>query len=124
MKNKIIVAYDNWCPKCIRFANLVKKLDWLDLINLVGVRNDSDDLIYEGLNLKLATQQIASNNGNWRYGFTSIYLISTRLPLLWFFLPLMYILKTTGFGQLIYMKIAVNRKIIPLHCDDNICEMK
>lgn len=35
---KLVVFYDDWCPNCTRFAMLVKKNDWLGLIEIQKMR--------------------------------------------------------------------------------------
>lgn len=115
---KLIILYDNWCPKCTSFAKLISKLDWLHLIDCRELRNiEEHSLDEQGLNILLAKQQMASFTDKWQYGFTSIYLIFLRLPAFWIFLPAIILLKLTGLGQLLYKNFAVNRKIIPLYCD-------
>ena len=42
-----------------------------------------------------------------------------RIPILWIFTPLFFILLISGLGQYIYQQFAVNRKIIPIHCEDS-----
>jgi predicted DCC family thiol-disulfide oxidoreductase YuxK len=118
---KLIIFYDNWCPNCTRFNKIVKKLDWFNLIDSKQLRNSQDTQQYTTLNLELATQQMASYTNNWNYGFVSIFLILSRLPIFWIFIPILYIFKITGFGQFIYKELAIKRKIIPLHCDENSC---
>lgn len=123
--NKLIVFYDNWCPKCNRFKNLIKKLDLLNLIFFEELRNNIENESYKYIDKSLALQEMASyNKGNWNYGFSSIFLILLRIPLFWLTIPLFYILKLTGLGQFLYKQLSINRKIIPLHCDKKNCEMK
>ena len=121
MKNKISIVYDNWCPNCKRFISIVKFLDWLKLIYYVELRNPKSTNTLTGFDLVLAGQQMASFDDKWHYGFYSIYQILVRLPLFWLILPILFVLKITKFGQILYMEIALKRKIIPLHCDDKIC---
>ena len=122
--NQLIIFYDNWCPNCTRFTKIVKKLDWFNLINCKQLRNNQDIKQFKNLNLELATQQMASYTNIWNYGFVSIFLILSRLPLFWIFFPFLFIFRITGFGQFIYRELALKRKIIPLHCDDNSCMIK
>lgn len=121
--NKLIVFYDNFCPNCTKFNKLVKKLDWFNLIDSKQLRNEL--LIsssFRNIDFELAKQEMASNkNEVWFYGFNTIYLILKRLPLFWFFIPLLYFLKITNIGQFLYKQLAINRKIIPIHCDKNSC---
>ena len=119
--NQLIILYDEWCPNCTRFAKIVKKLDWFNLINCRQLRNHKDTKQFKNLNLELATQQMASYTNKWNYGFVSIFYILSRLPLFWIFFPFLFIFRITGIGQLIYKELAVKRKIIPLHCNDDSC---
>ena len=118
---KITIFYDNWCPNCTRFNKIVEKLDWFKLIDSKQLRNTNATQQFKNLNLELAHQQMASYTNHWNYGFVSIFLILSRLPIFWIFFPFLYIFKITGFGQLIYKELAIKRKIIPLHCDENSC---
>ncbi|AZZ58488.1 DUF393 domain-containing protein [Riemerella anatipestifer] len=113
----LVVVYDNWCPKCNRFAKFVKKWDWFDLVKFYKLRNYYNDFFFKDLNKEKSEEQMASYVNEWRYGFESLYLISVRVPLFWLLTPLMLILKLTGIGQKIYLEVAVRRKIHFLHCD-------
>jgi predicted DCC family thiol-disulfide oxidoreductase YuxK len=125
MNCKIIVLFDNWCPNCTKVASLIKKIDWLKLIEFQELRNDKIIQNYNKLDKELACQQMASyNNGIWVYGFSSIFQITKRLPILWLAIPFFYVLKLTGFGQFLYKQLAIKRKIIPLHCDMLTCEIQ
>ena len=118
---KLTIFYDNWCPNCTRFNKIVEKLDWFNLIDSKQLRNIQNTQQFKDLKLGLAHQQMASYTIKWNYGFVSIFLILSRLPIFWIFFPFLYIFKITGFGQLIYKELAIKRKIIPLHCDENSC---
>lgn len=118
---KIIIFYDNWCPKCTSFSNLIKKLDWLNLLELKELRNEAYIESHKGINVDLAKKQMASFTNKWQYGFKTIYLILSRIPVFFPFIPFLFFLNCTGIGQFLYMYLAVNRKIIPLHCDNDSC---
>ena len=113
----LTIFYDNWCPKCTRFAGVVRKFDWLKLIEIKGLRNEEEVQIYQGIDVELAKKQMASYNKQWYYGYASIFFIMLRIPLFWPSVPLLFVLHITGLGQLLYVQLAVNRTIIPLHCD-------
>ncbi len=123
MKN-LTIFYDNYCPNCTKFSKIVKKLDWLKLIQTKQLRNESDTNSFPDIDLELAKKQMASFNTKWHYGYNSIYLIFLRLPLFWIFIPFLYLFKITKLGQLLYTELALKRKIIPIHCDENICDIK
>lgn len=119
---KLIIFYDNWCWYCSRFAYFIKKQDFLQKIEAKPLRNTADNQIFTKINFQKATEKMASFNGKKVfYGFDSIYLISKRLPILWLVFPLLFFLKITKIGNIIYREFATKRKIIPLHCDKNTC---
>jgi predicted DCC family thiol-disulfide oxidoreductase YuxK len=119
---KLIVVYDNWCPKCNKFIGIINKLDWFKLIICKQLRNDKDLLIQNNIDLKLANEQMASFTNRWNYGYISIFYISLRLPLFWLFIPVLYAFKISGLGQYIYLELAIRRKVIPLNCDEISCK--
>lgn len=123
MSKQVIVFYDNWCPNCTRFINTVKKIDWLHGIREVPLRTPGLSSQYPGLDLQKAYKEMASYQGNWHYGFISIYLILIRLPLAWVFIPILFLLKILGIGEIIYKELAIKRKIIPIHCTDDSCQI-
>lgn len=118
------VYYDNWCKNCTRFMNFAHKMDWLELVSSRELRNEDHTKNVEGLDLVLAEEQLASVSvGKWKYGYDSLYRIFLRIPLFWLFIPFFWLLKITRLGQFLYMQLAVNRQIIPLHCKDYDCEV-
>ena len=66
---------------------------------------------------------MASFGTKWHYGYNSLYLIFVRLPLFWLFIPILYIIKITNLGQILYKELALKRKIIPIHSDAEICDI-
>ena len=120
---KLIIFYDNWCPNCTKFANHIQKIDWLNLIDLKELRNENHTNQFIEINIELAKQQMASYTNKWNYGYISLYLIFLRIPLFWISIPFFWLLKVTKFGQYLYKELALKRKIIPLHCDSETCEI-
>lgn len=120
----LIIYYDNYCPNCTRFANLIHTLDWLCLIVIKQLRNHNHISKANGLDKNLAEKQMASFDGNWSYGYLTLFKIFLRIPLFWFFIPFFFMLWITKMGQFFYIRLAVNRKIIPLHCTEDSCELK
>lgn len=118
----MIVFFDNACPSCTTFTRVVRMLDWCNAIVFEALRTTQDNPIRATMNKDVAFQQIASyHNGVWTYGFASLFRMMWRLPILWVFVPLGYVLHFTGWGQHMYKLLAVRRKIIPLHCDTHRC---
>lgn len=119
---KITLYYDNFCPNCKRFSKLIKKIDWFDRIIIRELRNPEHISQILGIDLDLAEKEIASYDGNWAYGFESLLKIFRKLPLLWGFLPFLYLFHYFGMGNYLYRKIANNRTIISLHCSEETCQ--
>lgn len=117
------VFYDNHCPNCIRFVSLIKKIDWLSLVDVRQLRNPIHIAHPNGINISLAEKQMASFDGHWSYGYITLFKIFLRIPILWLFIPIFWLLKISKFGQYLYMYLAVNRQILPLHCTEESCEL-
>lgn len=122
--NKLIIFYDNYCPNCTRFTTLIQKLDWLHLIEIKQFRNPEHMKNAIGIDKNLAEKQMASLNGNWSYGFKTLFKIFIRIPIFWVLIPLLFILQISGLGQFLYLQLAVKRQIIPLHCTNDTCVLK
>lgn len=120
---KLTIFYDDWCPNCTKFVGIIQQLDWLKLIEVKKLRNKLDTNSYDSLNLVLAKQQMASLTNKWNYGYVSLYQIFIRIPLFGILIPFFFMLRITGLGQYLYIQLAVNRQIVPLHCNAEICEM-
>lgn len=120
----MILYYDNHCPNCTHFANLIQKLDWLHLIEIKQLRNSEhiDNAI--GINKTLAEKQMASFDGNWHYGYATLFKIILRIPIFWLLITFFWLLKISTIGQYLYLQLAINRKIIPIHCTEGSCELK
>ncbi|MCW3161651.1 DUF393 domain-containing protein [Chryseobacterium oryctis] len=118
---KVIVYYDSWCPRCTKFMKTVKKIDWLNLTDFRSLRERGQSM--NGIDYLRAEKEMASYINSWSYGYQSIFRILMRLPLLWLFFPVLWLMQITKIGQIIYIQLAVNRKIIPLHCDNDVCNI-
>lgn len=118
---KVIAYYDDWCPICTSFISKIKKLDFFNLIECKKLRALEDEI--NGIDLDLAKKEMATYTTKWHYGFISIYLILVRIPIFWVFIPILILLRYTGLGQILYREMAVNRKIIPIHCGDDMCNL-
>lgn len=102
----------------------IKKLDYFNLIEIKQLRNLAHINNFAGINKRKSQEQMASFDGNWSYGYYTLFKIFSRIPLFWIFIPLFWILKITKLGQYLYLQLAVNRNIVPLHCTNDSCELK
>lgn len=122
---KLTIFYDDWCEKCAKFSHFVVKNDVFRLVEVKPLRKSVDFQKVIGVDFQKTTTQMASYDGERiYYGFNSIYMIFKRLPIFWIFFPLLFLLKITKMGHLLYNEFALRRKIIPLHCDENNCSIK
>ena len=129
----LTIFYDNFCPNCTKFSKLVQRLDWLKLIEIkelrpessarTGEANELHTNSFRDIDLQLAKKQMASYNTKWHYGYNSLCYIFVRLPLFWAVIPILFVLKITKLGQLMYSELALKRKIIPIHCDEQTCKI-
>jgi membrane protein / vitamin K-dependent gamma-carboxylase len=115
----MLALYDNYCPKCTRFASWIRRWDWLRWVELKPLRDTS--ITDPCFDLSLAQKQLASLVGKWRYGYDTLCRIALRLPILWLFLPLFFLGKVTGVGDYLYKQIAIRRTV--LHCDARHCKV-
>tara|TARA_B100001057_G_C22860099_1_gene954149 strand:- start:763 stop:1083 length:321 start_codon:yes stop_codon:yes gene_type:complete len=98
---------------------------WLNCVDIFNLIYQSDIRSYEGsvISKEKGLEQLASINRYSRvfYGYDSIWQILIRLPLLWVFIPVFYILKVSRLGHWIYKELAIKRQIFPLHCKEEDC---
>jgi predicted DCC family thiol-disulfide oxidoreductase YuxK len=118
----LTIYIDSWCPLCLRFGSLLKNLDVFGNIQQKDIRNYDGTLISKEKGL----QQLASLSPQSivYYGFDNVWQIVLRLPLLWLFVPLFFLLKISRLGHWGYNELAVKRQIIPLHCKEEECSPK
>ena len=78
---------------------------------------------WQAISKEKGLEQLASINRHSSvfYGYDSIWQIVVRLPLLWVFVPVFYILKVSRLGHWAYKELAIKRQIIPLHCKEEDC---
>lgn len=123
MRKILTIYYDNYCPNCTRFAGVVHRLDCLHRVEIRPLRNLEQRDREMGINIGFAEKEMASYDGRWAYGYPTLVKIFEKLPAFWLALPLFWLLKFTGLGQILYLQLAVNRKIIPLHCPEDGCKL-
>ncbi|MCZ8497364.1 DUF393 domain-containing protein [Priestia megaterium] len=120
---KVKVFYDNWCPICIKTSKIIRSLDILNLIDLVGFR-EIEDMDIEITKVELEEKMYAVNLRNRKIvsGIHALILLTSRIPLL---IPLSIIFKMlslVGLGQVLYSLLAKNRFLISIgNCTTNSC---
>jgi predicted DCC family thiol-disulfide oxidoreductase YuxK len=123
MDSNLKIFIDGWCPNCRRFEKIILKIDICKIIEMHNIRELQKSEF--NIDFDLAKKYMASidSNKNIAYGYTSIYRIFKTLPLLWVFVPILFLLHVSNLGEILYNELAVKRKIIPLTCDENSCQI-
>ncbi|WP_010649666.1 thiol-disulfide oxidoreductase DCC family protein [Oceanobacillus massiliensis] len=109
----MIVYYDSYCKICTNSSTVWKKLDWRKKLTFDSFRTMQN--YPPAMEKSLHVQ----HNGKWFNGYSAIIEIAKMLPLLWIFVPFMYLFKFIGLGDVIYKLVAKNRKLVPVNqCKD------
>ncbi len=122
--SKLIVFYDSWCPVCIWAGKLIKKFDWLALIELQSIRDIKSGRVNIPVHeLQKEMHCLHLRTGKVKKGIDAVAAVCARLPLfsiLWLPIKVSGVL---GFGKWIYRYVAENRKIIPTgKCTSDTCK--
>lgn len=122
---EMIVFYDNWCPMCKNIKKNIDRIDWLNLITMIGFRGREKELGIPPKNLDREMHAIILRSNKIVSGFDAFVSISLRIPLLFFFWPLLMFFNIIGIGSKVYKVIAKRRNIVPTgHCNENKCSIK
>ncbi len=120
-KKRLLIYFDSWCPKCRAFISLIRMIDVFENVQYASIRDiKTSDIIDTKRSLR-EMPSIQTNNDKVYYGFDSLLNVTKAIPILWLFVPLMYVLKITNLGKILYKEIADNRKT--LHCNEDECSL-
>lgn len=123
--HKITIFYDNYCSRCTRFIRWVRHWDSFHLVKIRQLRNPEHTRLFPGIDIQKGLKEMPSfSSGTWHYGYGTLYLIFKRCPVFWIAWPLFGLLKITKLGYFLYRQLALRRKIIPIHCDANVCRLQ
>ncbi|RKQ37302.1 thiol-disulfide oxidoreductase DCC family protein [Oceanobacillus halophilus] len=104
----MIIYYDSYCKLCTTSSTVWKKLDWGNHLTFKTFRD------LEDYPVEMEHSLHVYHHDTWYKGFNAIIQIAKTLPLLWSFLPFLYLFKIIGLGDVIYKHIAKNRKLVPV----------
>jgi predicted DCC family thiol-disulfide oxidoreductase YuxK len=119
-KRRALVLYDGDCPFCRKSVEVLRRLDWLERLDYVDVR-DADAMSDVGVALEpdrlLEEMHLVTPDGAKVYsGFRAFRWLAWRLPLLWGAAPLLYLPGAESVGQRMYLWVARNRfRLLPCH---------
>ncbi|WP_067727743.1 thiol-disulfide oxidoreductase DCC family protein [Oceanobacillus damuensis] len=109
----MIVYYDSYCKICTNSSTIWKKFDWRNNLTFDSFRNMKD---YPP---EMEKSLHVFHNNKWYNGYSAIIQITKMLPLFWALVPFMYFFKFIGLGDLLYIWVAKNRKLVPVNqCED------
>lgn len=115
---RMIIYYDSYCKLCTNTSLLWKKIDRGSRLRFSSFRDL--DHYPKAMEEKLHVY----DRHQWFQGYDAIIAISKKLPLLWGMVPILYVFKWIGLGDILYNFIAKNRKLIPVNqCDTNGCRI-
>lgn len=111
---------------CTSITQKWSNMDVFQMIKFKSFRQQENiqnlDIPVDKLELEMYCENIKKQK--FYKGIHAIYQICLRIPLLWFFVPFLYISILLGVGDRIYKYIAKKRKIIPIgQCKENICSI-
>ncbi|WP_218923654.1 DCC1-like thiol-disulfide oxidoreductase family protein [Bacillus toyonensis] len=111
---------------CTSLVKNWEKLDSFFLIEFKSFRKKENitniNIPIEKLEIEMYSQH--KRNKQFNKGIKSIFQICLRIPILWVFVPFLFISIITGLGDYIYKYIAKKRKIVPVgHCTENNCSI-
>lgn len=114
-----MVAYDGNCLFCVRTVGLIHRLDIFDRLRLVDFRSTSlQNFDYARAEKEMLVQTKFRVSG----GFEGFREVAKRLPLIWIFLPILYLPGASIIGKLIYDYIAAHRYLIlGGRCTGDVC---
>ncbi|HEV3146155.1 MAG TPA: DUF393 domain-containing protein [Gemmataceae bacterium] len=125
-KQKAILLYDGDCALCRKSVGILQRLDWLRQIQYQNCRETeklpasvvplAPEQLLEQMHLLTPDRQHVYR------GFRAFRWLAWRMPLLWAFVPLLYIPGVPKVGQRIYLWVARNRfRLVP--CEHGACKV-
>jgi predicted DCC family thiol-disulfide oxidoreductase YuxK len=121
------ILYDGQCALCCKSVALLRRLDWLNVLTYVNVRDPDQlaacDLPVEPARLLEEMHLLTPGRRQLLHGFHAFRWMAWRLPLLWLLAPLLYLPGVPSLGQRAYLWVARNRfRLVP--CHGGVCTIK
>lgn len=123
---RAVLLFDGECPLCLKSVEILKRLDWLQVIHYQNAR-ETDKLPRSDVPLVperlIEEMHLVTPDGKAVYhGFGAFRWLAWRFPLLLAFAPWLYIPGVPQIGQRVYLWIARNRfRLVP--CHDGVCTL-
>jgi len=110
----ITILYDPHCKLCRRTMGVLFSIDWLDLLK--PSPNSQPETWTPELRALVGDQDISNRFGAadaprqmLKFGYDAYIEIARRLPLLWWFAPIMRLAPVRAVGEVIYERVANSR---------------
>jgi predicted DCC family thiol-disulfide oxidoreductase YuxK len=121
------ILYDGQCALCCKSVALLRRLDWLNVLTYVNVRDPDQlaacDLPVEPARLLEEMHLLTPRRRQLLHGFYAFRWMAWRLPPLWLLAPLLYLPGVPSLGQRAYLWVARNRfRLVP--CHGGVCTIK
>ncbi len=122
---KVRVYMDGMCPVCQRSRRSLERLDWLKRLRFIDVHDreqcelDLPEVTYAQM---LTRMFVKHPNGKYLSGFRAVRSLMPKLPLLWIFMPMVWLPCASWLGGKFYDFVARNR-FKYAKCDDDFCSM-
>ena len=114
------VRYDGYCAFWQKSEQLLRRLDWLHVLDYVDVR-DTEQMKSIAVPVEadkvLEEMHVVTRDSRQPYhGFGAVRWLAWRLPLLWPVAPFLYIPGIPALGQRLYLWVARHRfQLVPCH---------
>lgn len=110
-------------------TSITQKWANIDTFQIIAFKSFRQQENIKDINIpldKLELEMYCKNEKKQKFykGIDAIFQICLRIPLLWIFVPILYLSIVIGIGDWIYKYIAKKRKIVPIgHCTENTCSI-
>jgi predicted DCC family thiol-disulfide oxidoreductase YuxK len=117
---RALVLFDGHCALCRKSVAMLRRLDWLDALGYVDVRDPEQikrlELAVPPARLLEEMHLLRPGGGELLHGFRAFRWMAWRLPPVWFLVPLLYLPGMATLGQRAYLWVARHRfHLVPCH---------
>jgi predicted DCC family thiol-disulfide oxidoreductase YuxK len=110
----ISIYYDGCCPICSASARILEDFDWFHKLRLINLHLPSvlekagipKDKALERIHIQINELTIFE-------GIDALFRISLAVPAFWLFIPIIWMSKKTGLGNMLYDWVAKRRFLFP-----------
>jgi predicted DCC family thiol-disulfide oxidoreductase YuxK len=109
-KAPVAVLYDAKCSFCSRTIEVIRALDIFHRLDFYGMQWPHTREKFPDFDPKRGEREmLVRRGGRWFGGFDGFRVIAFEIPLLWFFVPFLYLPRISGPGNWLYQRVAQRR---------------